>query len=72
MTLIISPVFTGSLPPVTAYDKNSVKIMLHVGKNQPRDDVMVLVVSVMSTNTAAVKGFVFQAAVPKVSHIGTA
>ena len=45
---------------------------MHVGKDRPRDDVVVVVISVMSTNTAgAVKGFSFQAAVPKVSTCDT-
>ena len=40
-----------------------------MAKNVPRADVSVMVVSVMSTNTSVVKGFVFQAAVPKVSQL---
>ena len=52
---------------MTAYDKNGLKILIHVAKDRPREDVSVMVVSVMSTNTSPVKGFVFQAAVPKVS-----
>ena len=42
---------------------------MHIGKDRPREDVVVVVISAMSNNTtAAVKGFSFQAAVPKVSH----
>ena len=62
-------VLTGTAPPVTAYDKNGLKILIHVAKNKPRDDVVVMVVSAMSTNTSLVKGLVFQAAVPKVKHL---
>ena len=54
---------------MTAYDKNGLKILIHMAKNVPRPDVSVMVVSVMSTNTSVVKGFVFQAAVPKVSQL---
>ena len=57
----------GTAAPVTAYDKNGLKILIHVAKNRPREDVSVMVVSAMSTNTSLVKGLVFQAAVPKVS-----
>lgn len=57
----------GELQPVTAYEKNSVKTVIHFGKDTPRPDVRVMVVSTMSTNTTPVKNLSFQAAVPKVS-----
>ena len=66
MLLICYCFSAGTAPPVTAYDKNGLKILIHMAKNVPREDVSVMVVSVMSTNTSVVKGFVFQAAVPKV------
>ena len=40
--------------------------MIHFAKDRPREDVIVMVVSTISTNTNPVKNFVFQAAVPKV------
>lgn len=55
----------GTNAPITAYDKNGVKVILHFAKDSPRPDITVMVVSVMSTNTSPVAGFVFQAAVPK-------
>lgn len=58
--------FSGTAPPVSAYDKNGLKVLIHVAKDRPREDVIVMVVSVLSTNTSPVKAFVFQAAVPKV------
>lgn len=66
--MIIQCIFyaTGSEQPVSAYDKNNVKVVFHIGKDRPRPDVMVMVVSTMSTNTSPVKKFQFQAAVPKV------
>lgn len=57
---------SGTNAPITAYDKNGVKVILHFAKDSPRPDITVMVVSVMSTNTSPVAGFVFQAAVPKV------
>jgi ADP-ribosylation factor-binding protein GGA len=59
----------GGLAPIVAYDKNSLKIMFHFGKDRPRPDVQVVAVSVMSHNSSPVKGFVFQAAVPKVMKV---
>jgi len=60
---------SGSLPPVVAYDKNGIRILLHFGKDQPRPDVQVMALSTMSTNTHPITNFSFQAAVPKVSTI---
>jgi ADP-ribosylation factor-binding protein GGA len=45
-------ILIGSAPPINAYDKNGLKIVIHVGKNKPREDVHVMVVSIMSTNTS--------------------
>ncbi len=56
----------GSLGPVSAYDKHGVRVVIHVGKDRPRPDVQVMVVSTMSTNNCSVRKFAFQAAVPKV------
>ncbi|XP_060578279.1 ADP-ribosylation factor-binding protein GGA1-like isoform X2 [Ruditapes philippinarum] len=59
----------GTAPPVNAYDKNGLKALIMVAKDRPRDDVVVMVVSVLSTNTSPVKAFIFQAAVPKVMKV---
>lgn len=58
----------GNLGPVSAYDKHGVRVVIHVGKDRPRPDVQVMVVSTMSTNTCPVRKFSFQAAVPKVCY----
>ncbi|XP_069123670.1 ADP-ribosylation factor-binding protein GGA1-like isoform X2 [Argopecten irradians] len=58
-----------TLPPVNAYDKNGLKMVIHCAKDRPREDVSVMVVSVISTNTNPVKNFSFQAAVPKVMKV---
>ena len=60
---------TGKDLPVTAYDKNQLKVVIHVGKERPRPDVVVMVISTMSSNTNPVKKFQFQAAVPKVCDL---
>ena len=48
------------------YDKNGMKIVIHFAKDTPRDDVLVMVVSIMSVNESPVTKCTFQAAVPKV------
>uniref|UniRef100_A0A669Q132 Golgi associated, gamma adaptin ear containing, ARF binding protein 3 n=1 Tax=Phasianus colchicus TaxID=9054 RepID=A0A669Q132_PHACC len=53
--------------PVTAYDKNGFRILLHFAKECPpgRPDVLVVVVSMLNTAPLPVKNIVLQAAVPK-------
>lgn len=59
----------GSVAPFALYDKNSLKIVLHFGRDQPAPDVNVIVISATSSNTqSALKNFSFQAAVPKVPY----
>ncbi|XP_033755626.1 ADP-ribosylation factor-binding protein GGA1-like [Pecten maximus] len=58
-----------TMPPVNAYDRNGLKMVIHCAKDRPREDVSVMVVSVISTNTNPVKNFSFQAAVPKVMKV---
>ncbi|POI35495.1 hypothetical protein CIB84_000751 [Bambusicola thoracicus] len=57
----------GSALPVTAYDKNGFRILLHFAKECPpgRSDVLVVVVSMLNTAPLPVKNIVLQAAVPK-------
>lgn len=58
----------GSALPVTAYDKNGLRILLHFAKECPpgRPDVLVVVVSMLNTAPLPIKNIVLQAAVPKV------
>ncbi|XP_060083663.1 ADP-ribosylation factor-binding protein GGA1-like isoform X1 [Ylistrum balloti] len=58
-----------AMAPVNAYDRNGLKMVIHCAKDRPREDVSVMVVSVISTNTNPVKNFSFQAAVPKVMKV---
>ncbi|CAG5937674.1 unnamed protein product [Menidia menidia] len=53
--------------PVTAYDKNGVRLLLHFASNCPpgRPDVLVIVVSMLSTAPQPVRNIVLQAAVPR-------
>ncbi len=60
---------TGSVQPLNIYDRNGMKVVLHFGKDSPRDDVLVMVVSIMSVNETPVTKCTFQAAVPKVGRV---
>ncbi|XP_061472122.1 ADP-ribosylation factor-binding protein GGA3 isoform X1 [Rhineura floridana] len=53
--------------PVTAYDKNGLRILLHFAKECPpgQPDVLVVVVSMLNTAPLPIKNIVLQAAVPK-------
>lgn len=63
----------GSALPVTAYDKNGFRILLHFARECPpgRSDVLVVVVSMLNTAPLPVKNIVLQAAVPKVGIHGS-
>ncbi|KAM7394076.1 hypothetical protein PAMP_020898 [Pampus punctatissimus] len=54
--------------PVTAYDKNGVRVLLHFATDCPpaRPDVLVMVVSMLNTAPLPVRNIVLQVAVPKV------
>lgn len=56
----------GDLLPLSLYEKNGLTVVLHFGKDSPRPDITVMVVSTMSKNSSPVKNVSFQAAVPKV------
>ncbi|XP_078520915.1 ADP-ribosylation factor-binding protein GGA2 isoform X2 [Lissotriton helveticus] len=60
-----------SIVPVTVYDHNGLKVMLHVSSETAPDrpDVMILVLSVLSTAPEPTQHIMFQAAVPKVMRI---
>ncbi|EDQ85495.1 uncharacterized protein MONBRDRAFT_34260 [Monosiga brevicollis MX1] len=58
-----------SLSPVTLYDKNSVKVMLHFAADSPHPDALVCVVSVLNFNGAPIENILFQAAVPRALQV---
>ncbi|KAJ7989748.1 hypothetical protein DPEC_G00307740 [Dallia pectoralis] len=57
--------------PVTAYDKDGVRVLLNFASDCPpgRPDVLVLVVSTLNTAPLPVQNVVFQAAVPKAMKV---
>lgn len=62
--------FLGKVCPVTAYDKNGIRVLLHFATDCPpgRPDVLVIVTSMLNTAPQPVKNIVLQAAVPRVKH----
>uniref|UniRef100_A0A8C8RU51 Golgi associated, gamma adaptin ear containing, ARF binding protein 2 n=1 Tax=Pelusios castaneus TaxID=367368 RepID=A0A8C8RU51_9SAUR len=58
-------------PPVTVYDHNGFKAMIHFSRDPApgRPDVLVLVLSMLSTSAQPVTDIVFQAAVPKAMRV---
>lgn len=61
---------SGKLSPITAYDKNGIRLLLHLAANRVagRPDVLVMVASIFSTAPLLAKDVVLQAAVPKVKR----
>ncbi|XP_067162431.1 ADP-ribosylation factor-binding protein GGA2 isoform X2 [Apteryx mantelli] len=57
--------------PLTVYDQNGFKAMLHFSKDPApgRPDVLVMVLSMLSTSAQPIKDIAFQAAVPKTMKI---
>lgn len=62
----------GSHPPLTVLDKNNIRVIFHFAKTSAelsRSDMLIVVVSSMSSLPSAVTNFVFQAAVPKTMKV---
>lgn len=53
-------------PLVVLDERNGITVTFHFGKNKPRSDVSVIVVTTISKNELALSNFLFQAVVPKV------
>lgn len=64
-------VSAGSVSPLTVYDRNGFKAMLHFSRDPApgRPDVLVMVLSMLSTSAQPIKAIAFQAAVPKVRSL---
>ncbi|XP_050173195.1 ADP-ribosylation factor-binding protein GGA2 isoform X2 [Myiozetetes cayanensis] len=60
-----------SISPLTVYDRNGFKAMLHFSRDPApgRPDVLVMVLSMLSTSAHPIKDIAFQAAVPKTMKI---
>ncbi|XP_062470718.1 ADP-ribosylation factor-binding protein GGA2 [Pezoporus occidentalis] len=60
-----------SICPLTVFDRNGFKAMLHFSRDPApgRPDVLVMVLSMLSTSAQPIKDIMFQAAVPKTMKI---
>ncbi|XP_038125569.1 ADP-ribosylation factor-binding protein GGA3a [Cyprinodon tularosa] len=60
-----------TLCPVTAYDRNGVRVLLHFASDCPpsRPDVLVMVTSMLNTAPQPVRNIVLQAAVPRTMKV---
>lgn len=59
----------GSILPVTVYDQHGFRVLFHFARDPlpGRYDVLVVVVSMLSTAPQPIRNIVFQSAVPKVT-----
>ncbi|XP_068118038.1 ADP-ribosylation factor-binding protein GGA3 isoform X2 [Hyperolius riggenbachi] len=71
VTVPLDTIKTSSLLPVTAYDQNGFRILLHFAKDCPPDrpDVLVVVISMLNTAPLPIHNILFQAAVPKTMKV---
>ncbi|NXF34322.1 GGA2 protein, partial [Nyctibius bracteatus] len=60
-----------NIAPLTVYDRNGFKAMLHFSRDPVpgRPDVLVMVLSMLSTSAQPIKDIAFQAAVPKTMRV---
>ncbi|GCC31534.1 hypothetical protein chiPu_0009993 [Chiloscyllium punctatum] len=71
VTVPLETIKPSNIHPVTAYDKNGFRILLHFAKDCPpaRLDVLVIVISMISTSSLPITNVVLQAAVPKTMKV---
>ncbi|XP_078540193.1 ADP-ribosylation factor-binding protein GGA1 isoform X1 [Lissotriton helveticus] len=71
VTVPLESIKPSSILPVTVYDNSNFRVLFHFARDSPpgRLDVLVVVISMISTAPVPVKNIVFQAAVPKVMKV---
>ncbi|KAG9466897.1 hypothetical protein GDO78_015922 [Eleutherodactylus coqui] len=71
VTVPLESIRPSSLLPLTAYDKNGFRILLHFAKDCPpeRPDVLVVIISMINTAPLPIRKILFQAAVPKAMKV---
>ncbi|MGH0146647.1 UNVERIFIED_CONTAM: hypothetical protein FKN15_022637 [Acipenser sinensis] len=69
VTVPLESIKPSSIPPVTVFDRHSFRVLFHFALDPPpaRPDVLVVVISMISTAPVPVQNIVFQSAVPKVT-----
>ncbi|XP_078096460.1 ADP-ribosylation factor-binding protein GGA1-like [Mustelus asterias] len=62
---------TSSVPPVTAFDRDGFRVLFNFAKAPPlgRPDLLVVVITLLSSAPTPIKSITFQAAVPKVMKV---
>ncbi|KAJ8363325.1 hypothetical protein SKAU_G00121560 [Synaphobranchus kaupii] len=71
VTVPLESIKPSSLLPVTVFDRHSLRVLFHFARDCPpsRPDVLVVVISMLSSAPIAVTNIRFQAAVPKVMKV---
>ncbi|MBN3315078.1 GGA1 protein, partial [Atractosteus spatula] len=71
VTVPLESIKPSSILPVTVFDKHSFRVLFHFARDCPpsRPDVLVVVISMISTAPVPVRNIVFQSAVPKVMKV---
>ncbi|XP_073419212.1 ADP-ribosylation factor-binding protein GGA1-like [Dendrobates tinctorius] len=71
VTVPLESIKPSNILPVTVYDQRSFRVLFHFAQSAPagRPDVLVVVISMLSTAPLPVTGISFQAAVPKTMRV---
>ncbi|XP_009982276.1 PREDICTED: ADP-ribosylation factor-binding protein GGA1 isoform X2 [Tauraco erythrolophus] len=71
ITVPLESIKPSSILPVTVYDQHGFRVLFHFAKDAlpERPDVLVVVVSMLSTAPQPIRNIVFQSAVPKVMKV---
>ncbi|XP_010291659.1 PREDICTED: ADP-ribosylation factor-binding protein GGA1 isoform X2 [Phaethon lepturus] len=71
ITVPLESIKPSSILPVTVYDQHGFRVLFHFAKDAlpERPDVLVVVISMLSTATQPIRNIVFQSAVPKVMKV---
>ncbi|KAL4647863.1 ADP-ribosylation factor-binding protein GGA1 isoform X2 [Arapaima gigas] len=71
VTVPLESIKPSSLLPVTVFDRHSLRVLFHFARDSPpsRPDVLVVVISMLSSAPIPVTNIRFQAAVPKVMKV---
>uniref|UniRef100_K9ILW4 Putative cytosolic sorting protein/adp-ribosylation factor effector gga n=1 Tax=Desmodus rotundus TaxID=9430 RepID=K9ILW4_DESRO len=71
ITVPLESIKPSSILPVTVYDQHGFRVLFHFARDPlpGRSDVLVVVVSMLSTSPQPIRNIVFQSAVPKVMKV---
>ncbi|KAJ7330117.1 hypothetical protein JRQ81_016291 [Phrynocephalus forsythii] len=71
VTVPLESIKPSNILPVTVYDQHGFRVLFHFAKDSlpERPDVLVVVISMLSTAPLPIKGIIFQSAVPKVMKV---